>query len=327
MAPQSDPSIQETAADWLSRMVSGTASVEDQQGLDNWLAADPRHQGAYLRAQAMWTLLDAGAAEPAFGQGAQVVSLEAHRSARFANPVSRRLLLGGSAALAASLAAALWLPGRLSTERQSLAVSGRDARSFALSDGSRAILDVGARVEVAMRSHERRLELLTGVSWFQVAKDKSRPFIVEAGGSQVIAVGTEFSVSREGGTRIIVTEGIVKILPRGASTPIFLRHNDSAFIATDGRVNLTRLSDEEIRRQLAWREGSIGFNGETLKQAAEKMNDFNDLQIVIDDPDLAETQIVGWFSRRDAEGFAQASATMAGMHVERRGKELHLKRR
>src|SRR3546814_12357098 len=63
-----------------------------------------------------------------------------------------------------------------------------------------------------MVAKSRNVVLREGEAWFQVARDKSRPFVVEAGKVRVQAVGTAFSVRRdENGASVFVTEGVVEI--------------------------------------------------------------------------------------------------------------------
>ena len=63
-----------------------------------------------------------------------------------------------------------------------------------LSDNSVIELKDGAQIDVDYSGGFRRVTLRQGEALFQVAKDASRPFIVEAAGVQFRAVGTSFSV-------------------------------------------------------------------------------------------------------------------------------------
>ena len=62
--------------------------------------------------------------------------------------------------------------------------------SRALDDGTVVELNGGAEIEVQFTAAERRLRLVRGEAHFQVAKNPLRPFVVEAGGVAVRAVGT-----------------------------------------------------------------------------------------------------------------------------------------
>ena len=51
---------------------------------------------------------------------------------------------------------------------------------------------------MSLEPNARVVNLDHGEAYFEVAKDKRRPFIVNAGNKRVIAVGTRFSVMRKG---------------------------------------------------------------------------------------------------------------------------------
>jgi len=67
-----------------------------------------------------------------------------------------------------------------------------------LGDGSRVTLNTDSELQVSLEPTERVVNLNHGEAYFEVAQDKTRPFIVKAGHARVIAVGTQFSVRRDG---------------------------------------------------------------------------------------------------------------------------------
>jgi len=60
--------------------------------------------------------------------------------------------------------------------------------------------------------------------------------------------------------------------------------------------------------KLAWRQGMVSFDGESLQIAAAEINRHNRRQIVIDDPLLAAKPVVGLFRATDLNGFSAAAA-------------------
>src|SRR5687768_3543934 len=54
--------IDGVAARWVMRMDRGELGEAEQRELDAWLAADSRHRGALIRAQAIWCDMDRVAA-------------------------------------------------------------------------------------------------------------------------------------------------------------------------------------------------------------------------------------------------------------------------
>ena len=84
--------------------------------------------------------------------------------------------------------------------------------SVPMGDGSHVTLNTDSEIRIALTDTERRVELGRGEAYFEVSKDPNRPFVVRAGNKRVIAVGTKFSVRREGDDiEIVVTEGKVRV--------------------------------------------------------------------------------------------------------------------
>jgi transmembrane sensor len=82
----------------------------------------------------------------------------------------------------------------------------------------------------------------------------------------------------------------------------------------------------DVERALAWREGRIAFEGETLAQAVVELQRYSDTRIVIDDPSVANEEITGLFQANNAVGFAQTVATSFGLHAEVSEKQVRLYR-
>ena len=72
----------------------------------------------------------------------------------------------------------------------------------------------------------------------------------------------------------------------------------------------------DMESSLAWREGRIVLEGETLGEAAMQFNRFNARKIVIADPSLAAEKLVGQFRATEPMKFAQAVATTLGAHID-----------
>ena len=81
-----------------------------------------------------------------------------------------------------------------------------------LADGSVVELNRGAVVTERFTPDERRVQLVRGEAHFKVAKDLSRPFVVEVAGIAVRAVGTALNVRLDSAAvDILVTEGQVSV--------------------------------------------------------------------------------------------------------------------
>jgi transmembrane sensor len=311
MTRETASQIDGASADWAARIDKGPLSPEDDARLEDWLAGDPRRLGAFMRMRAVALHSErAQALGPSYNPETFVAAEPAAPAA--ATPLfSRRRLLwmGGGAAVAASAVGALGLS--LLMRGASHATGLGEVRVVTLEDGSVITLNTNSQILVRY-DDERRLVLLEeGEALFDVAHDTARPFIVEAGGTFVRAVGTSFTVKRLGSApvEILVREGVVEVTRPSAAAPVRMAAN-TRVVATDAAPALrpASLAPDEVTRELAWRDGRIAFQGETLARAAETFARYSDTRIIIDDPAVGREEITGLFAANDPVSFARAAA-------------------
>lgn len=301
--------IDEEAANWAARADACGLDLEQDPELQAWLKGDARRAGALLRAQAAISFLDRGRA-----LASSTPSVEAVVADR---PSRRALIAGTGGALAAALVGGIGLWG---ARPQRLDTRLGEIRRVPLADGSLVAINTKTTLEVAMKPKSRRIVLKEGEAWFQVAKDPERPFVVAAGPVRVRAVGTAFSVRRGdeagSGVDVMVTEGVVETWVEGDSAPRRRLSAGSRIVLASAVSPTVAASPSEIERSLAWRNGEIALDGESLEQAARLFNRYNSRQIVIDDPELAQERFVGLFQTNEPESFAAAVAATLGADVK-----------
>ncbi|HWU81245.1 MAG TPA: FecR domain-containing protein, partial [Caulobacter sp.] len=196
-----------------------------------------------------------------------------------------------------------------------------EVRKVPLADRTIASLNSDSHLEVSMTSKLRRVVLVSGEALFEVAKNPERPFVVEAGEVSVKAVGTAFSVRRRTtGADVLVTEGVVEAWNTGGARRISA--GEQAFVPYRAQPISVRAAPQEIERRLAWREGDIILNNQTLAEAALEFNRYNKLKIVIADPALGSHRLVGQYRADQPEQFVDALQALLGVPVARVGDHL-----
>lgn len=290
--------IDATAAEWVAREDAGPLSSEQSAALAAWLAADSRHLGAYGRMHAIMMRTDR------IYRGASVDADENQRAegARGRTWGMRLLAMAASLTLVAGVA---WF----AMERKAGVHATRvgEVAHVSLEDGSEITLNTDSRVRVRYEQGRRGIELLRGEAMFDVAKDPQRPFVVNAGGTQVIAVGTSFTVKRSSAqVDVLVREGIVQVQEQ--KQELRLLRGDKVRLATRAAPVLRKVDDAEVRRELAWRNGMIAFSGQTLQEVTQEFARYNRLRIRLADPGIADLEVVGMFSATDPIGFSRAAA-------------------
>lgn len=309
---KSAEAIDAEAARWAWRTDVGGDPASIDAELEKWLAEDSRHAGALLRAEAALALLD----ESARPIRTAVVPIRRGRRLWLGRTYSRRSVAGaaGVGACAASVVAALLL---LAPEGERWQTQVGEIRRMALADRSAVAINTASDVEVDYERDARRVTLRKGEAWFQVAKNKARPFVVEAGRVRVQAVGTAFSVRRrENGVDVLVTEGVVRAWRVGAEKEaIRIEAGAKGFLFDNATVVKTVAQSSEIDRKLAWRGGKIDLAGETLAAAVSEFNRYNVRQIEVVDQEVGSKRLYGVFRIDDPEGFARAASLSLGVRA------------
>lgn len=302
--------IYEDASLWLVEFRAGDVDAAQRKQFNAWLRTSPEHMRAYLELAAIWhegPRLDPthrfDADEPAgsTSAGATVIALDRMSevrppqgtpSARF----STRIFAMAAAVLLAVLG--IWAYG----ERNTYATGIGEQRSLALDDGSTIDLNARSKIRVRFAAERRVVELLEGQALFRVAKDKTRPFIVQSDATQVRAVGTEFDVNRrKNGTTVTVLEGRVAVVPpvvalnlaSPGALPVQLPLTQRASAGAGPRAaEVQDLANEQQRSA----SGSTAAAGEFLLAAGEQAVLTEQAAIKTDQPNLAA--VVAWTQRR-----------------------------
>jgi transmembrane sensor len=338
--------ISEQAARWAVRSLGDSFGPDEQRDLAIWLEADPRHLGAYVRARAQWVDLDRlaalnGPASPVRKDAPALRAMPRQPWGDEANKrpgVSRRRVLGSG--LAVATLAGVGLVGLAIRARATRYTSGiGEIRRIALDDGSTMVLNTATEVTVEFSKRQRTLRLIRGEAFFEVAHDKERPFVVQANAIGIRAVGTAFAVRLDTSRLdITVTEGIVEVSDSTeksvadaaiASSPV-PQHvaANQRIVITGSRVPDVRpVSPSESDRELAWREGMVSFDGESLQTAVTEINRHNRRHIIIDDAALAAMPVVGVFQATDLDAFSAAAASALKATAVRDGNVIRLQRR
>lgn len=194
-----------------------------------------------------------------------------------------------------------------------------EQKEILLSDGSIIHLDTNSQIKVDFSDEIRALYLKQGQVFFNVAKDKQRPFRVFVDEGRVEAIGTAFNIAlEESGMNLLVTEGVVAVakskqdstdeyvtlgainagnqfqLPKKASL-------DS--LTTNFNQKIVSLSKSELENGAAWLKGALVFNNEALIEVVKKINKYSNKPIVINEENVADIKIGGRFNVGELEAF------------------------
>ncbi|MEJ7926391.1 FecR domain-containing protein [Sphingobium sp. AN641] len=185
-----------------------------------------------------------------------------------------------------------------------------------LGDGSRVMLNSSSRVQVAYTRRERRLTLIDGQAWFEVARHQPRPFVVYAGGLRVEAHGTAFDVRiMKGLTEVMLAEGKVTVASqRGAGGDARIGMNPRQLVIASATGMTVRQVDPDAWRN--WREGVVRLDNIPLSQAVAEMNRYSKTRLQVANEATGKIAISGAFHAGATTAFLEALEM--GFHVHGR---------
>lgn len=178
---------------------------------------------------------------------------------------------------------------------------------FVLPDGTQVWLNAASKISFpAQFSGTTRKIFLNGEAYFEVAKNKAKPFIVESKGQEVTVLGTHFNINAytdENSTKTTLLEGSVKVaslsggssLPGHPSNEQILTPNQQA-INTGNTIKVSIVDPEEA---IAWKNGLFMFDAEMLSSIMKRVSRWYNIQVVYQDPELGSQVFSGSVSRFD----------------------------
>lgn len=344
------PTPQERAAEWYRRMHEEQVSDDVQRAFTAWLDSASEHRTLYDRIDRACVTLKEGS------EDTRVLALRHETALRLTRRTSRvlpavRWAIAASVVLLAigTVGLTVWQARSVGNGRSFLSAlidsvhfgsanvytTGTGQRlALTLQDGSQVTLDTQSELQVAFSAGERAVHLRRGQAFFEVAKDKKRPFVVEAGSRRLIAVGTAFDVrlDREQ-IKVTMVEGTVRVEPRQPApsnasdlaasgetralpaAPITTITAGEQLIADRGHEVRIRSSDTE--RATSWRRGQLIFNNTRLADALDEVNRYSEVKIRLTDLTLSDLRLSGGFATGRPDVFVEAVTSYFPVRVSR----------
>ncbi len=290
---------------WFVRLNDPRASEADRRAFRAWIEADPEHERAMAETAALWGDLAAPAARLGHGGWYRERSPERQGFGRLA-------ALAACAALLVA-GAALWRdPGLVDRAFADQATRPGERRDVVLADGTRMLLDGDTALSAALSATRRDVTLIRGRVWFDVAPDKTRPFVVRSGALDAQALGTAFAVDHDVES-VTVEEGQVEVLAGGEQ--VTLRAAERTALAAGGGLDAPSRIDPAAAA--AWRRGLVAFDAAPLSEVAAELSRLEAGRVIIAGGDLRRLRLSGSFRADDPSGILEAMRGALSLKIVR----------
>jgi transmembrane sensor len=166
-----------------------------------------------------------------------------------------------------------------------------------LPDGTNVWLNSASSINypTAFVGKERKVSI-TGEAYFEVAKNKNKPFYVVAGNQSIEVLGTHFNVmaySDEENIKTTLLEGSVKISEHNNMS--ILKPGDQAVVANKGGITV---KPADIDEAMAWKNGYFKFSRVDIKHIMRQISRWYDVEVAYEG-DIPDDEFVGKIGRSE----------------------------
>ncbi|MGC4098071.1 MAG: FecR family protein [Nitrospira sp.] len=285
--------ILEEASDWFARFRASHVKDEDRQAFERWCQQNPAHRQAFQRISSAWDhpVVMTAAKEIARSRDGRTRS---HNHTRFGWWPAFSVAVSG----AIVIVLAAWQWDVVTRSRADYYTAVGEQQTVHLPDRSIMTLNTQTAVAIEFKGPVRKIRLLKGQAFFNVASDPQRTFVVEHDGVAAKAVGTEFVVHAESkGMKVAVVEGLVRVADSvDAWQPLDLSAGHAVHVEP-GIIQKPQAIDPFTTT--AWLSKNLIVTSATLEDVVEEIRRYYPGTIVIWTPELKRRHVTGAYHLDD----------------------------
>lgn len=276
----------------LQRYIMGDATEGEKQSVTEWLEADEKNMREFIALRKLYdiTLWQEEDTKPVF-ETQRRKSIFLHEIIKIAAIIT--IVFAGTY---------FWMQSnhnKSTVAMQTIHVPAGQRVELYLADGTKVWLNAQTTFTFPTDfSSKLRSVRLDGEGYFQVAKDKSKPFIVETDKYNIEVLGTEFNVIAYKETEIFETallKGTVEVSPLGKGNKIILDPHTKVNLI-DGKLQKSTINDYNY---FMWREGLICFENESFNGMMKKLALYFDIKIIVNNRGVLKNRYTGKFRSKD----------------------------
>lgn len=295
---------------WLTLLDAG-ASTEEKETFAKWLESSEQNATTFVKVASLWDQMSI------LNELSEIFPLTSYSENK--SHVRNRFIATFMLVLGLFIGGMAYITNYKYVTDSYITGVG-EQKTMLLSDGTKIIINTDSILHVNYTKQERRIVLERGEGHFKVAKNGTWPFRVYVGSRVVEAVGTAFTVqrNREDRLEVVVTEGAVNLISLpdvselSAASPITSEKSEDVSLSAgeyaevlinnkDDAVQKKKMPRSDIEAKLAWREGMLLFQGESLGYVVQEVSRYTKLRIEAEQS-IKDIAVHGYFRAGDING-------------------------
>ncbi len=334
----------------ILKYLNNTASQSEIRAVKNWIAEKKSHQEEFERLKKLWETSEQLSDYQSYDTNAawnkiQPIILVPEASSN-SKPTAKRIPLPNqnssksnrsfvlqiAAGFLVFLMVGFLFYALLSNDNSGNTLTYKTVESkdsllkIPLSDGSVVSLNQYSTLKYPTTfSSENRKVILTGEAFFEVAENRAKPFIIEAGATNIKVLGTSFNVNSANQEHIEVTVASGKV-------QFYSKEDDKEMVVLEKgekglfENNVVRKDKNTDPNFLSWKTGILEFKNQTLSSIFATTYHHYGIKILIDpSSDISHCKYTSEFDNQSIEAILKEIADYFGFTYIRNGDEYVLK--
>jgi ferric-dicitrate binding protein FerR (iron transport regulator) len=323
--------------DLITRYFSGEISEDELRLLSDWLKTDAQNVETFRQYQKTWQLIEkqkihsyinldqewkalqVKMASSGNDNQAKVISLNQNSNT---NPFAFRKIWKVAATVTILLAASFLLYFNLAKLQDVVVTAQASNMVQVLPDGTVVSLHTGSQIKYAAKFDSKiRIVELKGEAYFEVAHDKTKPFIVASGDARVKVLGTKFNINTltsAGTMEVVLTSGKVSVFyKRSPQENVMLNPGEKAVLVIDQK-QISKLANSDPN-YMAWKTHVLLFDNESLAQVVKTLQNVYQIPVKLADPELSECRVTASFDNQSLESVLEVIKETLDLQVKQKG--------
>ncbi len=327
-------SVEETHSDFnslVTRHLSGELSPEEDQLFREMVRQDPKKQSQLAEYQKIWDSVGSKRKQITYDLDREWNLIQKKLPGIHREINSSRSLLFYTYRIAAALVVGLlfvfaWIYATRMAGTE-LVVAENEPVELTLDDGTVVTVNRNSRIRYKKRfpDSERRV-MLAGEAWFEVSRDTSRPFIIDAGTAIVEVLGTSFNVNaykENSMVEITVESGVVALTAKQyQQEQIVLRAGNSGTYNKERKELI--LIPSSNPNTISWKTRELFFDSSSLQEVADLINRVYNANLVIMNPEMVSCPITVTFRDQSLDAVLNVLEMTLDLEISRVGNEIRL---
>ena len=166
--------------------------------------------------------------------------------------------------------------------------------NLTLSDGTHVWLNAETELRYPVQFNgKERVVYLKGEAYFEVSKNKEKPFLVQVDDMSVKVYGTAFNVNTYNKIETVLVTGSVS-MNQGGKEVLLKPNQKGVFDQVSGKITV---EDVDVLAYVSWKNGDFIFRNESLNSIMDKLSRWYGLEVLYQDARLQNVRLSGNLKR------------------------------